>query len=282
MLETKPQKGRILNSFYLDLLLSFFVGGAWVTLASLTAQSFGGKIGGFVAGLPATSVLAIFFITYTEGAQHGYDLTGVFPLTISVNAIFLAAYALFSRKRFLTGLGASLGVWVFAQALLFYLHPNRFSLVLALGAVVFVASFALANRLRIPDPGTQHVRHGVREIFIRAVSGGAIVVLAMVGSRYGGPVMGGILSAFPATVVATLIITAGYGGRRLTRAMATPMMVSGVINCMVFALVYRHVVLNMHILGALATAYGVTMASALCTFYLMNRFYRTPTHAIHT
>lgn len=269
-----------MNAFYLDLFLSFFVGGAWVTLASLTAQSFGGKIGGFVAGLPATSVLAIFFITYTEGAQHGYDLTGVFPLTISVNAIFLAIYAAFSRKSFLAGLGASLAVWVVVQAVLFYLHPKQFSLVLVLGGMVFAASLALVSRLRIPDPGTQHVRHGVREILIRAVSGGSIIVVAMVGSRYGGPVMGGILSAFPATVFATLIITAGYGGRRLTRAMARPMMVSGVINCMVFALVYRHVVLHMHILGALVTAYGVTMVSAVCTFFWMNRFYKTHARAI--
>jgi len=48
------------NAFVLDLLLSFVVGGTWVVLASMAAQRFGGRVGGFIAGLPATSVLAIF------------------------------------------------------------------------------------------------------------------------------------------------------------------------------------------------------------------------------
>jgi hypothetical protein len=67
------------NAFVLDLFASFIVGGTWVVLASMAAQRFGGKVGGFIAGLPATSVLAIFFITYTEGTSHGYDVTGVSP-----------------------------------------------------------------------------------------------------------------------------------------------------------------------------------------------------------
>lgn len=271
-----------MNAFSVDLALSFIAGGLWVTLASMAAQRFGGKIGGFIAGLPATSVLAIFFITYTEGARHGYDLTGVFPLTISVNALFLAAYAAFSRKSFLTGLTASLLLWGGAQAVLSYWHPQPFGLVMALGGAVFAASFVFVSRLKIPDPGTQQIRHGAREICIRAGSGGAIVVLAMIGSRYGGPVVGGILAAFPATVVATLIITAGYGGRRLTRAMARPMMVSGVINCMVFALVFRQVVLQTNIVSALLFAYGVTLISAAGTFYWMTRFHRPHAHPIHS
>jgi len=76
-------------------------------LASMAAQHFGGKVGGFVAGLPATAVLAIFFITCTEGPRHGFDLAGVFPLAISVNAVFLAAFAALSRKSFSAGLLAS-------------------------------------------------------------------------------------------------------------------------------------------------------------------------------
>lgn len=243
-------------------------------LASMAAQRFGGKVGGFIAGLPATSVLAIFFITYTEGARHGYDVTGVFPLAISGNAVFLAAFVAFSKKRFSGGLIAALAIWILVQSILLYFHPVRFGVVVTLGVVLFLVSFLFIGSLDTPDPGTRPVRHGMVEIAIRAGSGGAIIVLAMIGSRLGGPVFGGILSAFPATVVATLIITDVYGGKDLARVMARPMMVSGVVNCMVFALVYRHVVLQMHILGALA--------SAACTFYWMNIYHREHAHAIHT
>jgi uncharacterized membrane protein (GlpM family) len=270
------------NAFILDLITSFVAGGIWVTLASVAAQHFGGKVGGFVAGLPATAVLAIFFITYTEGAPHAFDVTGVFPLAISINAVFLVAFAAFSRKSFLAGLLASLGIWVLVQSVLLYVHPVRFGVVVALGVVLFLVSLLIVSSLDTPDPGIRPVRHGMVEIAIRAGCGGIIIVLAMIGSRLGGPILGGILSAFPATVVATLMITDAYGGRDLTRVMARPMMVSGVVNCMVFALVYRHVVLQMHILGALAIAYGVTLVSAVCTFYWMNIYHREHVRAIHT
>ncbi|MFZ3047377.1 MAG: DUF3147 family protein [Desulfatirhabdiaceae bacterium] len=271
-----------MNAFVLDLAASFVVGGTWVMVASMAAQRFGGKAGGFIAGLPATSVLAIFFITYTEGARHGFEITGVFPLAISGNAIFLAAFVYFSRKRFLTGLLASLGIWIIVQSLLMYCHPVRFDVVITLGVLLFLVSLLFVGGLDTPDPGTRPVPHGMTEIAIRACVGGSIIVLAIVGSRLGGPILGGILSAFPATIVATLIITDTYGGRELTRIMARPMMVSGVVNCMVFALVYRHVVLQMHLLGALAIAYAVTLVSAACTFYWLNFFHKEHAAAIHT
>lgn len=271
-----------MNAFILDLTTSFVVGGVWVVAASMAAQRFGGKVGGFIAGLPATSVLAIFLITYTEGARHGFDVTGVFPLAISVNAVFLAGFALFSRKSFSAGLLLSLGIWILVQSILLYFHPLRFDVVVGLGVMLFLVSLLFVGSLDIPDPGTQPVRHGMVEIAIRAGSGGAIIVLSMIGSRFGGPAFGGILSAFPATVVATLVITDAYGGKDLTRVMARPMMVSGVVNCMVFALVYRHVVLHLHMLSALAIAYAITLVSAACTFYWMNIHHRRLASAIHT
>jgi hypothetical protein len=246
----------------LELAASFLVGGAWVVLASLAAQHVGGKVGGFIAGLPATAVLAIFFITYTEGARHGFDVAGVFPLAVSVNALFLAAFAAFSRESFSIGLSTSLGFWVLVQSILLHHHPVSFRAVVALGVVLLLACLLFVARLEIPDPGSRPVRHRPGEIAIRAGSGGAFIVLAMIGSREGGPILGSILSAFPSTVVATLVISDAYAGREVTRVMALPMMVSGVVNCMVFAVVYRHVVLQMHVLSAVAVAYAATLVSA--------------------
>ena len=168
------------------------------------------------------------------------------------------------------------------QSVLVYFHPVQFGLAVSLAVVLFLVSLLFVGSLDIPDPGSWPARHGMVEIFLRAVSGGAIIVLAMLGSRFGGPVLGGVLSAFPATVVATLIITDAFGGKDLTRVMARPMMVSGVVNCMVFALVYRQVVLHMHILGAVAIAYAVTMVSTAGTFYWMNIDHREHARAIHT
>jgi len=251
-------------------------------LSSVAAQHFGGKVGGFIAGLPATAVLAMFFITWTEGARHGFDVAGVLPLSLSVNAVFLATFAALSRKSFSTGLLSALGIWFLVQSVLLLFHPVQFDVAVILGIVLFLVSVLFVSRLDTPDSRAHPVRHGILGLAIRSGAGGAVIVLAMIGSRWGGPGLGGILSAFPATVVATLIVTDAYGGRALTRVMARPMMISGVINCMVFVLVYRHVVLRMHIMSALACAYAVTLVSAGCTFCWLNIHHGEHARAIHT
>jgi uncharacterized membrane protein (GlpM family) len=270
------------NAYILDLTLSFIVGGAWVLLSSTAAQRFGGKVGGFIAGLPATGVLAMFFITYSEGARHGFEVAGVFPLAVSGNAAFLAAFAAFSRKSVLAGLMAALGIWIIIQSVLLYIHPIHFSVIVTVGVLVFLVSLKFINQLDIPDPGTRPSHQNIREILIRAGSGGVIVVMAMLGSRFGGPVFGGMLSAFPATTLSTLIIANTYGGKDLARSMARPMMISGVVNCMVFALAYRHMVLHVHILIALAIAYACTMISAAVTFYWINIHHCEHARFIHS
>jgi uncharacterized membrane protein (GlpM family) len=267
--------------FILDLAASFAVGGAWVLLASVAAQNFGGKLGGFIAGLPATAVIALFFITYTEGPQHGYEVTGAFTLAISINAIFLAAFAAFSKKSFSCGLMSALFIWVSVESAVLYLYPIQFEFLISFGVLIFILSLIAVNQLDTPDLVTRHVHHGIGDIAVRSGCGGGIIVLSIIGSRFGGPALGAILSAFPATVVATLIITNAYGGRDLTRVMVRPMMISGVINCMVFALAYRHLVLQMPIGVALMASYAITMVSAACTFFWINIHPRQHGSAVH-
>jgi hypothetical protein len=51
---------------------------------------------------------------------------------------------------------------------------------------------------------------------------------------------------------------------------------------MVLALVYRHVVLQVNVLGALAIAYALTLVSAAGTFWWLSSSHREHAHAIHT
>ncbi|MBN1224817.1 MAG: DUF3147 family protein, partial [Candidatus Aminicenantes bacterium] len=48
--------------FLIKLVLSFFVGGAWVAAATLIADKYGTKIGGIIIGLPSTLLVSLFFI----------------------------------------------------------------------------------------------------------------------------------------------------------------------------------------------------------------------------
>ena len=56
-------------TFWYKLLLSFLVGGCWVTLTTIIAEKFGSKIGGLLGGLPSTIVVSLLFIGLTQNAE---------------------------------------------------------------------------------------------------------------------------------------------------------------------------------------------------------------------
>ena len=60
------------DTFILKLALSFFIGGLWITIASVAAERLGSKIGGVIGGLPSTAVVAFGFVGWTQGAQQIY------------------------------------------------------------------------------------------------------------------------------------------------------------------------------------------------------------------
>ena len=48
--------------FIIKLILSFIVGVVWITCVTVFAEKFGSRVGGAVAGIPATMVTNLFFI----------------------------------------------------------------------------------------------------------------------------------------------------------------------------------------------------------------------------
>ena len=80
--------------FILKLVLSFLIGGAWVTTATHLADRYGTKIGGIITGLPSTALIALFFIGWTQSPVIAVDATTIIPAIGTVNALFLVVYIL--------------------------------------------------------------------------------------------------------------------------------------------------------------------------------------------
>ena len=244
-----------------------------MTLASLAAQHYGDKAGGFIAGLPSTAVVSLLFIAYTHGAAHAYEATGVFPLSVAIYGIFLSVYAaLAGRYGYTKALVGATFAWCVLEYILFRVHPSSDMLwILAASTAVFLLSCLFVRGLHIPGHGPVPVRTTPGRITLQAMASGAIVAAAVAGSRFGGPVLGGILSAFPAVAISTLAVTARNAGVGLTRAMVLPMIVSGIINCTVFALAFRYTVAHARLLEALVLSYSACMVSAFFTYTWLNR-----------
>lgn len=263
------------DTFLFRLVLSFLIGGMWITVASVVAERMGSKIGGVIGGLPSTAVVAFGFIGWTQGAQQAYDATTAFPLTFAANAFYMVAYAALSPRGLWAGVGAALATWLLSEALILWLGISDIWVSAAFWiAALVIAYLALERWLKVRSSERIKVRYTAGQMLGRAAFAGGIVTLAVLGSRVGGPIWGSVFAAFPALYTSTLILVSRSAGVAFSRSLTTPLMVSSVVNVTVFVLALRSVVLQLPLGWALAAAYGVSMVSAYGTYGFIKRYVR--------
>jgi hypothetical protein len=256
-----------MNLFYLKLILSFFVGGIWITLVTLAAERFGSKIGGFIGGLPSTVVVSFFFIAWTQGSSKAFHASTVFPAAMAMNAIFVIVYVLLVRKRLLLGISGGIVVWLMGQSLLVISNVHRFIVSILLWALILITSYyILEKKLKIYP--SEKIKVAIKPIQLvgRAVFSGGMIAVAVIMSKVGGAIWGGIFSSFPAVFISTLIITALSVSPDFSRSLASPLMISGLINCVVFSVVFRFLILQMNILSATFLSYAASIVSGGFTY----------------
>jgi len=259
-------------SFYIKLALSFVVGGLWITLASVTAERLGSKVGGVIGGLPSTAVVAYGFIAWTQGPQRAFDATTAFPLSFSANALYLIAFAALARHGLGAAIGGALATWLAAQALLLALPAPTIGLGIAVWlAVLVLAYLALERWLRVRSQRRVAVRYTLAQLAGRAAFAGGIVALAVVMTQVGGPVWGSVFASFPALYTSTLVLTGRSAGVGFARSLTTSLMISSLVNVVVFVVAFRLAVLELGLLAALAAAYLASLVSAYGTY----RFIKT-------
>jgi uncharacterized membrane protein (GlpM family) len=263
----------LIDPFYVKLMLGFIVGGAWITLSTIAAEKFGSKIGGLVGGLPSTIVVSFFFIGWTQGAARVHDSTTFMPFAFVANVLYLIVYALASRRGLAAGILSALAAWFALTAVLIVLQIDN--LPVALVAWILAATmgyYVMQHRLRIRSQSRVPIRYTLLQIVWRAAFSGAVIAFAIGMSKVGGPVWGGIFSAFPAVYTSTLIITSRSVSVEFSRSLITSALISGVINPVVFGLVLRCIIFDFDLLTATFLAYAASMVSAYLTYLFIKRW----------
>ena len=265
-----------MEPFYLKLLLSFIVGGTFITLATVAAEKFGSKIGGLIAGAPSTVLVALAFIAWTQGPEQVFDVVTVIPLAISINCLYVTTYAFLSRRiGWVLSIVTGLLVWLVAQNVVVALDVNHLLPNIIIGCVITAASYyILEHVLKIRSHEEVILRYTLLQIAGRAVFSGAMIAFAVVMSKIGGPAWGGIFSVFPAVMTATLVITSLSVSVDFSRSVTKPLMLSSVVNPAVFALAFRYAILDFSIIGATAIAYAASMVSIFLTYLFLKNYSR--------
>jgi hypothetical protein len=262
----------VIDPFYLKLMLGFVIGGAWITLSTIAAEKFGSKIGGLIGGLPSTIVVSFFFIAWTQGPAQVYDSTTFMPFAFAINIAYLIVYAVLSRRGLAAGVVGALAAWFILTAAL--IESRLSSLPLAIAAWILAAVlgyYVVQFRLRIRSQSRVPIRYTPLQIAWRAAFSGAVISFAIVMSKVGGPAWGGIFSAFPAVYTSTLIITSRSVSVDFSRSLITPLLISGVVNPVVFGLVLRYIIFDFNLVTATALAYCASMVTAYLTYQFIKR-----------
>mgnify|MGYP003734528443 CR=1 FL=1 len=255
------------NIFLLKLFLSFIIGSIWVTTGTIIAERYGSKVGGFIAGLPSTILLGLFFIAWTQSTVVAAEATTVVPIVGGINCIFIVTYILLIRFSFWLAISGALSVWFVLSLLLVIFKFNSFSLSVGGYTILLICSYYFVEKiLRVKSESRREVKLTFKLMLIRGVISGLIVVLAVFLTKVGGPLLGGIFTMFPAMFLGTLLITYFSHGARFSSAVMKAS-IFGVISVVIYGIVARYALIPLGIW--FGTALSI-LISFFCAFVIHN------------
>jgi len=256
-------------TFWFKLFLSFLFGGCWVTLTTIIAEKFGSKIGGLLGGMPSTIVVSLLFIGLTQNAEMASQATTIVPIAHGFKTFFILVFVLSISKGLKLAVPVSLLTWFLSAFLLILLNINRYWISLV-GWLIFLgfAYFIMEKILRIDSHGTVAIVYSTGQILFRAIFSGSAIAFAVLMGKLGGPLFGGIFATFPAMFLTTLIITHRSGGIDFSRATAKSLLISGLINVILYTIFVRYLFLTI----GLFWGTGFAMLLSLISGYLSYQF----------
>ena len=258
--------------FYLKLLLAFAVGSVMVTLATVAAERLGSKMGGLIGGLPTMVAITLFFIGYVQTPQTASEATGPIPLIMGFNGIFLVVYVALAKWGAWIGMTAAFFVWVVLASLIIVLNLNNFALALVIFVLLLIGSYQMLDkRWHLRSAGRVNIRYTPGQILARALFSGAIASSAVYLSKVGGPISGGVMAPFPTVYISTLIILARSWGVSYSLAITKSLLVSGMVNVVVYALAVRYSYPALGLVKGTLVALTCAGVSAFGTYSFMKR-----------
>ena len=263
------------DSFLLHLFLAFAVGSLWVTLITIIAEKKGSIIGGILGGLPSTSAFSFFFIGINQSSVAAVQATTVFPLAFGVTSAYLFFFAFFSRKSFSRGIFASLLLWFAFSGLIVASGLKDFAFCLVGGAAISVLTYySFTKLLKLQNLKGETRIYRIRDVVLRGVGAGLLVLVSVLLSQIGGPVLGGIAAAFPAVFTSTLVILNRSRGKEFSRAVTKPLVLSGILTIYPFCVAVRYLYPSLGIWLGTFASYALVVPLAILSYYLAQRFWR--------
>jgi hypothetical protein len=256
-----------------QVILSFIIGGAFVSCSMMIAERFGSTIGGVIGGVPSTTAISLFFIAISSGINTAVAAAGIIPMLMGFCGIFLISYAFFSRVISpVYSLVFSLIVWLALSASSFLFSPISFITSLGMFLVLLVlCGVAALKWLQLPVSKGENRSAESSSIFRKGLLAGTIIGGAVLAAKMGGAAIGAIFAGFPAMYLSTMWVTSSTHGVRFSHSLIIPLLFSGLINVTFYASGVRLLYPKIGIIGGTAASYGLALISAALVYMLVRR-----------
>lgn len=260
------------NTFLIKLLLSFIVGSFWITITTIIAEKMGSKIGGIIGGLPTTTLVALLFIGITQSPQAAVEATTIMPQIIGFAGILMTTFSLLINRGFIIAISLAILSWFTLAFIAFLIRIENFAFSILVSVVILLFSYyILEKRQKIISVTKLKVSYTFPQIILRACFAGFVISLAVLVAKFGGPILGGIFSAFPALFISTLFILYFSHGVEFTKAVLKSLTLSGLINVVVYTTAVRLLYLSQGLFWGTIFAYTISIVSVFLTYKLLSK-----------
>jgi hypothetical protein len=254
--------------FMLKLILSFVVGGLWITAATVIAERKGTKLGGLIVALPSTSAIGLFFIAWANSLETSVQATTIMPVIGGINCLFTLAFIFLLRKNFGLAILGSLAVWFAVSFSFALLGFNSFFVALLIYAILLLVSYnVLEKKLRIKSESRRKVKYTFSMLLFRGLLGGGVISFAVIMSKVAGPLYGGMFSMFPAMFLSTMVLTYVAHGASFSSGTLKSAII-GSISIVAYAPAVRYTYLSLGLLWGTIVSILVSYALGVLVYYL--------------
>lgn len=261
----------MIDPFVLKLLLSFFVGSIWIVFLSIFSERFGSKIGGAIAGIPATMVVSLFFIGWTESIQMVVNSISIIPLIVGINVLFTVLFIKMSNN-FYKAIISALFFWFILSIFFVSIGFNNFYSSLFIFFIIIISSYyILEKRFTISSIKKKKVNYTKKELFVRAVLSGILILISVLLTRIGGPLLGGAFASFPVLTVALILILYRKHQMDFTNGLLKNFILSGSINVVIFITIVRFTLPTLGLFFGIIISFFASLISAYLTYNYINK-----------
>ena len=265
------------------ILLYALFAGIVAILVTVAIEKFGGIIGGVLGTIPSTIIPAAAGVYSIDGTESLRDSMSMVPIGMLMNGIFLSVWIYFphyikqEKLKLISTTIFALAVWlvlaIFSLKLV-ELSPiqdlGNFIIGL-IGFILLVLFSVLLNLNSIAAPKGEN-KVPLLILGCRGIAAALAIGFCLILAKQGLPLVAGLVSAFPAIFLTSMVALWLSQGSKVPQGAAAPMMLGGA-SVSVYALVSMYTIPEYGIvLGSIVTWFSSVILWTIPAFLALRKY----------